>query len=185
MLNKFFIVILLLSGSGVALADTDTGTVTAITNDTITVRCERRTVTCRASYELLTNAGSDLAGRTSFAKFIEVKRGDKVNINLGMEGTEVVCVCIRLERPDYAGIVTEVGKDTITIRNDQGKTTTYRLTKELVDGTRPNGNAAGTNLYPSRFADVTKGCKIEVRCWQEGGVTVICGIDIKEKAKEE
>jgi preprotein translocase subunit YajC len=179
-----FIVILLLADSGVTLAFTECGTVTAVTNDTITVRCERQTVTCKASQELLTNVTPDSGALASSDKFIEVKKGDKVRFEFYKDGADATCVCIHLQRPHDAGTVTEVGKDAITIRNDKGKTTTYRLTKELVDGTLP-GDRPGSNLYPSRFSDVTKGCKIEVFCWEEGGVTVIGGLDVKKEKEKD
>ncbi len=82
-----------------------------------------------------------------------------------VEGGRVICILILLEDPDDAGIVTEVGKGTITIRNDKGQDDHLQGGEgSLVNNSRVVA-ARTRRIYPSRFADVKPGCGIEVVCY--------------------
>jgi hypothetical protein len=131
--------------------------------------------------------GNTLRGRfePTGDKFNEVKRGDKVVIEYGTKGEQDICWEIFLATPYAAGVVTTVAKDAITIRSKNGKEVTYKVSKRLLDGTDPRPDVPGTNLYPSKFSDVVKGCTIELWCWKEDDEIVAGGLDvIKEKAEE-
>jgi hypothetical protein len=163
--------------AGAALASSEKGVVVGLTPDTITIENYQGTVTYKVCSELLTNAPRDRTVVTS-DKFSDVKKGDKIDLEIRKSGADFICTEIHFCRPDDAGTVTEVGKDTITIRNGQGKTAAYKVTEESAKTTWPD--AVYTCIYPSRFSEVKKGCKIEFRYYKKEGDFVISQIDVKK-----
>jgi hypothetical protein len=160
------------------------GVLTDFTATTITLKEADGTVTYTLDPAL---AGNTVRGRFPPIgdRFNEVKRGDKIRIEYGTKGEQDICLDIILWRPDAAGVVTAVGKDTITIKRDKGKETTYKLSRDLLDGSHPNLKMPGWHLFPSKFSEVTKGCKIEAFGWIEDGELILDGLDvIKEKVEE-
>jgi len=178
----FVVFLTTLSGSTAATME---GTVTEMTTDTITIlQGGIKTQTFFVADELLTNtfAGRRLSGDSS--PFLSVKKGCKVSLQSGMVNGRLLCWSIAFQPPDDTGIVTEIGKDTVTIRNDQEKSTKYKVMKHLADNSFA-GNY-GTN-YPSRFGQVKLGCRVEVQYYKDKEThdLVICGFDVKvEKEKE-
>jgi hypothetical protein len=79
------------------------------------------------------------------------------------------------------GIVTEVTKDRITIQNDDGQTTTYKVAEDLVNNTRKKFRAG----YPNKLSEVSQGCKIEVEYKKQAGDWVITDIEVKEEKPKE
>jgi hypothetical protein len=77
------------------------------------------------------------------------------------------------------GIVTVVGKYTITIQNGDGKSTTYKVERDLVENTRKEYSSG----FPNRFSEVSQGCKVDVLYKREGDELIITDIEVKE-AKE-
>jgi hypothetical protein len=178
-------IVLLIAASAVASAAVVEGTVTDVTPDSITIQQGGlKTLSFTVSNELLTNTAPNYPGGDHSAKFTEVKKGFKVLLECVRDGGRVVCICITLQNPDDAGIVTEVGKDTLKIRSDQGITKTYKVEKDLADNTRADSRYS--DGYPSRFGEVKLGCRVEIVCYKKHGDLVICGFDVKqEKPKDE
>jgi preprotein translocase subunit YajC len=176
---------LLIGLTGVASGAGSHGVVTDFTASTITVKEPDGAVTYTLCPALV---GNTLRGRIepTADKFNEVKRGDKVRIEYGIRGEQYICLEIFLATPHATGVVTAVDKDAITIKTKNGKEVTYKVSKRLLDGTDPRPDVPGTSLYPSKFSDVTKGCRIELWCWDQDGTIVAGGLDvIKEKAEEQ
>lgn len=181
MLKKTLALLLLVTCAGYSAASSDYGIVTDLTHDTITIQqWDQAIVTYKASIELLTNTIST-AGCSALGsdKFVAVKKGDKLCLESYKDGADFICCSIRLHRPNDMGIVTEVGKDSITIRSDKGKTITYKVRKDVIANGRPDGPDA--ILYPSAFSDVTPGCRIEVAGYLDHGEFVLWGLDVKEQ----
>ena len=177
------IVFLLTALAEVSLAD-DTGTVVEVTPDGFKIQQGGiKTQAFVASNELLTNT---ISGSFPFSrgpnKFTDLKKGAKVYVEYYNRNGDQICTAIRLLNPDDAGIVTEIGKDTITIRNDKGMTTTYKVKKDLVDNSR-NPDQYST-VYPCRFSEVRPGRRIEVFCRMEGAELVIYGLDVKKQEEK-
>lgn len=169
----------LVAMAGVSGAAVEEGTVLAVTADTIKIQQGGvKTQTFQVSNELLNNTVPYYPCLSWGAKFTAVKKGTKVQLDCIVLDASLLCVWIHLDDPDDAGIVTAVGKNTITIRNDKGKTTTYKVAKDLADNSRPDGRYR-TN-YPSRFGEVMPGGRIEVDCFMEDGEIAITGIDVKK-----
>lgn len=179
MIRYFLAFVALVSLAGPSMAAVEEGSVVEVTADTIKIQQGGvKTQTFQVSNELLNNTAPYYPCLAWGAKFTDVRKGAKVQLDCFILDGRLVCTWIHLENPDDAGIVTEVGKDTITIRNDTGKTTTYKVAKELVDNTREERRYS-TN-YPSRFAEVKPGCRIEIDCYMEDGHVAITGIDVKK-----
>ena len=155
------------------------GIVLEVTPDAIIIQQGGiKTLTFFVTNELMTNTSRSFPNTKDSAKLIDVKKGSKVDLWGGVENGRLICFKILLRPPSDIGTVTEVGKDTITIHNDKGKTTTYKVYKYLVDNSRAD---IYTSIYPSRFAEVTPGCRIEVDCYKENGELIIKGIDVKKE----
>jgi hypothetical protein len=178
--------ILILWVAGPAFGDTWYGILSDFTASTITLKERDGTVTYTLSPELRGNTLRGRFGNGGDNEFNEVKRGDKVRIERDSQGEQYICLEIFLCRPEAVGVVTAVGKDTICIKNDSGKETTYKVAKRLLNGKR-DLTVPGVHLYPSNFSEVTKGCKIEAFTWKEDGEFVLAGLDVingKDKEKD-
>jgi HEAT repeat protein len=199
---KHFVAAVLLSATLTAGAfgndSSHLGVATDVSSDHITIRggSTEGFVTFKICTRLQTNLARlddhDQFERSDSNKIIEVRKGDKVEIRYECnEANESVCNAIYLCRPDDIGVVTALGKQTITIKNDKGKETTYKLSKRLVDDAPPDPNVVDTArkfLYPAKLSDIRVGSRVEVICWQEDGATVIRALDIikvKESEKGE
>ena len=178
MIKEFLALGFLIALAGASVADE--GTVLEVTTDTIKIKGGVNTQTFVVSNELLTNT---ISGCHIYNKFTEVKKGSKVELDWVMEDGRRICTLILLEDPDDAGIVTEVGKGSITIRNDKGKTTAYKVAKDLVNNSRLA--ARYTTNYPTRFADVKPGCRIEIVCYTVDGEVAITGMDVKKEKEKD
>ncbi len=178
------IICLLIEMAATSFAASYEGTVSEVTPDTITVQQGGiRTQTFIVSNELMTNTVSGFPGSHGPNKLKDVKRGCKVDLEYYNRDGDLVCVAIRRDNPDDAGIITEVGKDTITIRSDNGQTTTYKVEKDLVDNSRDPGRYS-TN-YPSRFGEAKPGRRIEVIYNKKDGEIIIMTMDVKGEKEHE
>ena len=167
--------------TGTSLAGTyREGIVVDVTLDAIKIEQGGSTYTFLLSNDLQTNTKETGLNSIFYARPKEVKKGDKVAVDLDCDG---LCTGIRPLAPNDAGIVTEVGKNTITIRNTSDITTTYKVMRKLVEDDIPP--KLYSPVYPSRFSEVKVGCRIEVTCYEKDGKMVICGLDVKkDKAKD-
>jgi len=188
MLKYVLTILCLLTGlTATSLVASYEGIVTEVTPDTITVQQGGITTeTFVISNELLTNTVSGMGRGLCFpAKLKDVKKGCKVEIdNYGVnEKCESVCIAIRREDPYDTGVITEVGKDTITILGDKGGTTTYKVEADLVDNSRDPSRYPAN--WPSRFGDAKPGRRIEVICYKKDGETIIITMDVKAEKEHE
>jgi hypothetical protein len=193
---KYLVAAVLLSAALTARAfgnDSRLGVVTDVSSDYITVRggpavgLETFKICPRLQTNLARLNDLDQFERNNSDKIIDVRKGDKIEILYECnDANENVCNALYLCRPDDVGVVTAVGKKAITIKNDKGKETSYKLSKSLVGDAPPNPNAVDSVrefLYPAKLSDLSVGCRVEVICWQEDGATVVRGLDIV-KTKE-
>jgi len=165
---------------GTSVAGTYEGVVLETTVETIKIEQWGKTYTLLMSNELQTNTETD-PPISFYVKLKDVKKGDKVAVECYIQDGVLIFTGIRLCPPTDAGIVTEVGKDNITIRNDKGATTFYRVNKELVDNSLPYHSP----LYPSRFSEVAVGRRLEIIAYKQDGEIVIGALDVKkEKGKD-
>jgi hypothetical protein len=170
------------SGASLAAGGSEEGIVLEIGSDAVKIAVNNRPVTYKVCEELLTNTVNDsLLVGASTGKFTDLKKGCKIQFESENRGGEWVVTCLQLHNPDDAGVVTEVGKD--TIRNDKGRTTAYKVVDDLAGGTRTPERYS--KLYPSKFSEVTKGCRIEVLYYKVHDDLVICGIDVKKEKEKE
>jgi hypothetical protein len=182
MLKKLSAVIVVLASSSCSVA-VEYGVVADITAETMTIKNDKGLVKYPIGFELLTNTRPQSGVRASSDKFINVKKGDKVEFEYEKSGMDITCVCIHLDKPDGAGTVTEVGQDRVTVRNDRGETCTYKVTEELAKNTWPD--VVYTYIYPSRFAEVKKGCRIEFRYYKKDGEFLISQIDVRKENEKD
>ena len=168
-------------------ADQEEGIVTDITTDTIKIQQGgAKLLTFALSSDLMSNTvppeGPRAAPGGPAAKVTEIRKGDKVELEYHIEDGRNVCTGLSLRRPGAVGVVTAVGPDTITIRNDEGTTHTYKVDKEFVQGHRENNEPLRHwDLYPSRFSDVTPGCRIEAFTLKRSGEPTIIAVDVKKE----
>ena len=175
--------VILMAGSSLGQAF-DEGMVADLTLDAVTIdKGGAVKQTYLLSNEIMGNcvhSGGPFSG-TRGVPIRNIKKGQKVTIDLGYWTKErgFICIAIHLFTPSDAGIVTAVGKDTITIRNDNGKSMVYTVSDALVNNSLPNLSAC----YPSRFSEVKVDCRIEIITYEDHDKMVICSIDVKKKDK--
>ncbi len=169
-------VCLLSLGMGTSVAGTYEGVVLETTVETIKIEQWGKTYTLLMSNELQTN--TETASPFSFyVKLKDVKKGDKVAVECYIQDGALIFTGIRPCPPTDAGIVTEVGKDTLTIRNNKGETKTYRVKKELAENSQDHYSP----LYPSRFSEATLGSRVEIIAFKEDGEMIIWALDVKKE----
>ena len=84
------------------------------------------------------------------AKPTDVRKGYKVEIEFYNRNGEWVCTRISLRNPDDSGTVTDIGKDTVTIRDVKGATSKYKVVDDLANNTRPNSATRPSTLADSQ-----------------------------------
>jgi hypothetical protein len=120
------------------------------------------------------------------AKITELRKGDKVQFGWRDENGRRVCFGVKLWRPGVVGVVTAVGSDTLTIRSDEGITTTYKVQKKAADGREPDDKLIYSSaLYPSRLSEATPGRRIEARVHRVNGEPTIVAIDVKKETEKD
>ncbi len=161
-----------------SFASIEEGTVLDVALDAVKIEQRGGVRTFQLSNEIMNNTVPYYPCLRGGAKFKDLRKGAKVQLDCKILDDHLVCTYIHLDDPDDSGIVTDVAKDTITIRNDQGKITTYKVTKKLVENTLEVKLYSAN--YPSRFEEVKPGCRIEVECFMEDGQLAIFEIEVKK-----
>lgn len=156
------------------------GVVVEKTLETIKIEEWGKIYTFVMSNELQTNTETEPEVQSN-ARLKDMKMGDKVRLFGYIRDGDLIFTGIRRLPPSDVGIVTELGKDTLTIQNDKGGTTFYKVRKDLAN----NSQTYYSSAYPSRFTEVTVGCRVEIIAYKQDGEMVLSALDVKkDKGKD-